>query len=195
MWEWAWESACPKEWGCRKKAQDLAQPYKINESPNGFENKDIASLKLKFYNCEKRIGWFDSGVEKLATQNVASQGPVHDCINYFLLIEYGCRSSVVQHSLLRREVCGSIHGRVALIFCLHDKCLFTVLLRLCNNMYLKTLRFISSNMSISPEVAPSPKVSPRLGRTWAGRSNGAVLSARVGLTTRLLQTRKKDRHT
>ena len=23
----------------------------------------------------------------------------------------------------------------------------------CNNMYLKTLRFISSNMSISPEVA------------------------------------------
>ena len=30
---------------------------------------------------------------------------------------------------------------------------FTVLLRLCKNMYLKTLRFISSNMSISPEVA------------------------------------------
>ena len=29
----------------------------------------------------------------------------------------------------------------------------TALLRLCNNLYLKTLRFISSNMSISPEVA------------------------------------------
>ena len=40
-----------------------------------------------------------------------------------------------------------------LIFCLYDKCLLTALLRLCNNLYLKTLRFISSNMSISPEVA------------------------------------------
>ena len=79
MWEWAWESACPKEWGCRKKAQDLAQPYKINGSTNGFENTDISSFNVKFYNCEKRIGWFDSGVEKLAAQNVASQGPVHDC--------------------------------------------------------------------------------------------------------------------
>ena len=29
----------------------------------------------------------------------------------------------------------------------------TALLRLCKNMYLKTLRFISLNMSISPEVA------------------------------------------
>ena len=57
----------------------MAQPYKINGSTNGFENKDIASLKVKFYNCEKRIGQFDSGVEKLAAQNVASQGPVHDC--------------------------------------------------------------------------------------------------------------------
>ena len=79
MWEWAWESACPKEWGCRKKAQDLAQSYKINGSTNGFENKDFASFKVKFYNCEKRIGRFDSGVEKSAAQNVASQGPVHDC--------------------------------------------------------------------------------------------------------------------
>ena len=80
MWERAWESACPKEWGCRKKAQDLAQSYKINGSTNGFENGYIVSFKVKFYNCEKRIGWFDSGVEKLAAQNVASQGPVHDCI-------------------------------------------------------------------------------------------------------------------
>ena len=79
MWERAWESACPKEWGCRKKAQDLAQSYKINGSTNGFENKDFASFKVKFYNCEKRIGRFDSGVEKSAAQNVASQGPVHDC--------------------------------------------------------------------------------------------------------------------
>ena len=54
MWEWAWESACPKEWGCRKKAQDLAQSYKINGLTNGFENKDIASFKVKFYNCEKK---------------------------------------------------------------------------------------------------------------------------------------------
>ena len=83
MWEWAWESACPKEWGCRKKAQDLAQLYKINGSTNGFENKYIASFKVKFYNCEKRIGWFDSGVEKLAAQNVASQGPIHDCKCFF----------------------------------------------------------------------------------------------------------------
>ena len=59
----------------------MAQPYKINGSTNGFENKDFASFKVKFYNCEKRIGLFDSGVEKLAAQNVASQGPVHDCIN------------------------------------------------------------------------------------------------------------------
>ena len=65
--------------GNGKKAQDLAQPYKINGSTNGFENKDIASFKVKFYNCEKRIRLFDSGVEKLAAQNVASQGPVHDC--------------------------------------------------------------------------------------------------------------------
>ena len=79
MWEWAWESACPKEWGCRKKAQDLAQQYKTNGSTNGFENKDISSFNVKFCNCEKRIGWFDSGVEKLAAQNVASQGLVHDC--------------------------------------------------------------------------------------------------------------------
>ena len=79
MWEWAWKNACPREWGCRKKAQDLAQPYKTNGSTNGFENTDIASLNVKFYRCEKRIGWYDSGVEKLAAQNVASQGPVHDC--------------------------------------------------------------------------------------------------------------------
>ena len=58
----------------------MAQPYKINGSTNGFENKGIAPLKVKFYNCEKRIGLFDSGVEKLAAQNVASQGPVHDCM-------------------------------------------------------------------------------------------------------------------
>ena len=57
----------------------MAQLYKINGSTNGFENKDIASFKAKFYNCEKIIGLFDSGVEKLAAQNVASQGPVHDC--------------------------------------------------------------------------------------------------------------------
>ena len=80
MWKWAWESACPKEWGYRKKAQDLAQPYKIIGSTNGFENKYIASSKVNLYDCEKRIGRFDSGVEKLAAQNVASQGPVHDCI-------------------------------------------------------------------------------------------------------------------
>ena len=79
MWECAWENACPREWGCRKKAQDLAQPYKTNGSTNGFENTDIASFNVKFYKCEKRIGWSDSGVEKLAAQNVASQGPVHDC--------------------------------------------------------------------------------------------------------------------
>ena len=79
MWEWAWENACPREWGCRKKAQDLVQPYKTNGSTNGLENTDIASFNVKFYKCEKRIGWFDSGVEKLAAQNVASQGPVHDC--------------------------------------------------------------------------------------------------------------------
>ena len=79
MWERAWESACPKEWGCRKKAQDLAQSYKINGSTNGFENKDFASFKVRFYNCEKKIGRFDSGIEKSTTQNVASQGPVHDC--------------------------------------------------------------------------------------------------------------------
>ena len=84
MWEWAWESTCPKEWGCRKKAQDLSQSYKINGSINGFENGYIASFKVKFYNCEKRIGWFDSGVEKLAAQNVASQGPVHDCTFTFI---------------------------------------------------------------------------------------------------------------
>ena len=57
----------------------MAQSYKINGSTNGFENKDFASFKVKFYNCEKRIGRFDSGVEKSAAQNVASQGPVHDC--------------------------------------------------------------------------------------------------------------------
>ena len=76
MWKWAWESACPKEWGYRKKAQDLVQPYKINGSTNDFENKHIASSKVKDYDCEKITGWFDSGVEKLAAQNVASQGPV-----------------------------------------------------------------------------------------------------------------------
>ena len=80
MWEWAWENACPREWGCRKKAQDLAQQYKTDGSTNGFENKDIASCKVKFYSCEKRIGRFGSGVEKLAAQNVVSQGPVHDCM-------------------------------------------------------------------------------------------------------------------
>ena len=51
------------------------------------------------------------------------------------------------------EVWSSIHDGAVLTFCLYDKCLFTALLRLCNNLYLKTLRFISSNMSISPEVA------------------------------------------
>ena len=86
MWEWAWENACPREWGCRKKAQDLAQPYKINGSTNGFENTDIASFNVKFYKCEKRIGWFDSGVEKLAAQNAASQGPVYDCMLSILSI-------------------------------------------------------------------------------------------------------------
>ena len=91
MWEWAWESACPKEWGCRKKAQDLAQSYKINESTNRFENRDFASFKVKFYNCEKRIGRYDSGVEKSAAQNVASQGPVHDC-NYNSLTPLGVRA-------------------------------------------------------------------------------------------------------
>ena len=86
MWEWAWENACPREWGCRKKAQDLAQSYKINGSTNGFENKDFASFKVRFYSCGKRIGRFDSGVEKSAAQNVASQGPVHDCISINLKI-------------------------------------------------------------------------------------------------------------
>ena len=57
----------------------MAQPYKINGSTNGFEKKDIASFNVKFYDCEKKIGLFDSGVEKLAAQNVASQVPVHDC--------------------------------------------------------------------------------------------------------------------
>ena len=47
-----------------------------------------------------------------------------------------------------------------MIFCLYDRCLFIALLRLCNNLYLKTLRFISSNMSISPEVAPSLRTKP-----------------------------------
>ena len=72
---------------------------------------------------------------------------------FFPFEKYGCRSSAVRHSFLQAEVRGSIHGGVVLIFCLYDKCLFTALLRLCNNLYLKTLRFISSNMSISPEVA------------------------------------------
>ena len=42
--------------GLPEKAQDLAQPYKTNGSTNGFENTDIASLNVKFYKCEKRIG-------------------------------------------------------------------------------------------------------------------------------------------
>ena len=79
MWDWAWESTCPKEWGCRKKAQDLAQRYKINGSSSGPKNEDFASFKVKLYNGEEKIGCFGSGVEKSAAQNMASQGPVHDC--------------------------------------------------------------------------------------------------------------------